>query len=287
MENETKHSRSLRFESEPKWWIPVVQQRTDNKETDAAGAVPQSKEKSKSPVERVQKKRLRCHSSSLHKKRCDQKSDNAIRNQTHEAGKDLRRARNSQSGCFFRIVNEAARDQEGNGDGGGSQAPQRGRRPAERNQFDTRKNQIATVLNSIHQFKIQAHSFDRSRSAQEINKHVSDVINKDREKSKKRKTSANQKLSGVDVMDTLQRAISNVEKEMAKNLTLLRKEIDTRNTNNATVALINSFQRTVLKRTTEQITDVSRGNIAAFVVIDQFLLKLGTLTIIENAHNTR
>ena len=48
-------------------------------------------------------------------------------------------------------------------------------------------NQIATVLN-------QAHQLDRSRSAQEINKHLSDGINKDREKSKKRKTSANQKL---------------------------------------------------------------------------------------------
>ena len=90
----------------------------------------------------------------------------------------------------------------------------------------------------------------------------------------------------VDVMDTLKRATSNVEKEMTKNLTSLQKEIDTRNTNNATVALINTFQRTVLKSTTEQITDVSRGNTAALVVIDQFLLELGTLTIIENAHNT-
>ena len=40
------------------------------------------------------------------------------------------------------------------------------------------------------------------------------------------------------------------------------------------------------KKTTEQITDVSRGNTAAVVVIDQFHLKLSTLTIIENAHNT-
>ena len=31
----------------------------------------------------------------------------------------------------------------------------------------------------------------------------------------------------VDVMDTFQRAISNVEKEMAKNFTFLQKEIDT------------------------------------------------------------
>ena len=42
-------------------------------------------------------------------------------------------------------------------------------------------NQIATVLNSIHLFKIQAHRLDRSRSAQEINKHVSDGINTDSE----------------------------------------------------------------------------------------------------------
>ena len=44
----------------------------------------------------------------------------------------------------------------------------------------------------------------------------------------------------VDVMDTFQCAISNVEKELAKNFTFKKKEIDTRNTNNATVALINS-----------------------------------------------
>ena len=52
--------------------------------------------------------------------------------------------------------------------------------------------------------------------------------------------------------------ISNVEKEMAKNLTFLQKEIDTRNSNNATVALINSYQQTVsmMRRTTEQITYV-------------------------------
>ena len=42
-------------------------------------------------------------------------------------------------------------------------------------------NQIATVLNSIHQFKIPAHRLDRSGTAKEINKPVSDGINKDRE----------------------------------------------------------------------------------------------------------
>ena len=42
----------------------------------------------------------------------------------------------------------------------------------------------------------------------------------------------------VDVMDTLQRVISIIEKEMAQNLTFLQKEFDTRNTNNVTAALI-------------------------------------------------
>ena len=36
----------------------------------------------------------------------------------------------------------------------------------------------------------------------------------------------------VDVIDTLQRTISIIEKEVAKNPTFLQKEIDTRNTNN-------------------------------------------------------
>ena len=42
----------------------------------------------------------------------------------------------------------------------------------------------------------------------------------------------------VDVMDTLQRTISIIEKEIAKNHTLLLKEMGTRNTNYVTAALI-------------------------------------------------
>ena len=42
----------------------------------------------------------------------------------------------------------------------------------------------------------------------------------------------------VDVLDTLQHAISIIEKEIANNPTFIQREIDTRNTNNATVALI-------------------------------------------------
>ena len=73
-------------------------------------------------------------------------------------------------------------------------------------------------------------------------------------------------------METLQHAISIIVKEIAKNRAFLQKEIDTGNTNNATVALINGLQQTrMMKCTTEQITNVSRGNTAALVGIEQFL----------------
>ena len=42
----------------------------------------------------------------------------------------------------------------------------------------------------------------------------------------------------------------------------------------------------MMRRITEQITDVSCGNTVAFVGIEQFLLKIGTLKTVENAHNT-
>ena len=42
----------------------------------------------------------------------------------------------------------------------------------------------------------------------------------------------------VDVMDTFQRVISIMEKEMAKSPAFLQKELDTRNTNNVMAALI-------------------------------------------------
>ena len=88
-------------------------------------------------------------------------------------------------------------------------------------------------------------------------------------------------------MDTLQRVISIIEKEKAKNLTLLQKELDTRNTNNAMVALVtkedfnvNSLQQTVsmMRRTTEQI---ARSRWDRTVP-----LELGTLTTVGDAHDT-
>merc|ERR1712190_113509 len=50
---------------------------------------------------------------------------------------------------------------------------------------------------------------------------------------------------------------------------------------------IKNIQRTVLMmgRTTEQIADVPCGNTVALVGIDQFILKSGTITTIDTAHN--
>merc|ERR1711992_384398 len=50
---------------------------------------------------------------------------------------------------------------------------------------------------------------------------------------------------------------------------------------------IKNIQRTVLMmgRTTEQIADVPCGNTVALVGIDQFILKSGTITTLESAHN--
>merc|ERR1712232_2211 len=50
---------------------------------------------------------------------------------------------------------------------------------------------------------------------------------------------------------------------------------------------VKNIQRTVLMmgRTTEQIADVPCGNTVALVGVDQFILKSGTLTTIDSAHN--
>jgi elongation factor 2 len=50
---------------------------------------------------------------------------------------------------------------------------------------------------------------------------------------------------------------------------------------------VKSIQRTVLMmgRYTEQVADVPCGNTVALVGVDQYLLKSGTITTIDNAHN--
>ena len=115
-----------------------------------------------------------------------------------------------------------------------------------RSEGDQQSNNIATVMNNIHQFKIPAHRLNRSRSAQEINKHVSDDVR-------------------------------------AENKPKTEKTKEAKDFNMTTVALItkedlnvNGFQQRVsmMSRTSEQISDVSRGNTAALVVIKQFLLNL-------------
>ena len=75
--------------------------------------------------------------------------------------------------------------------------------------------------------------------------------------------------------------ISIIEKEMAKNSAFLQKEINIRNTDKVTVVLKTSMSNVPPSR-----SDVLPRNTAALVVIDQFLLNLGTLMIIENAYNT-
>ena len=97
-------------------------------------------------------------------------------------------------------------------------------------------------MNNIHQFKIPAQRLNRSRSAQEINKHVSDGVRAVKKpqtaKTKEAKDFSKSEAILVDVMDTCQHAISTIEKEMAKNLTFLQKEIGTGNTNNVMAAFI-------------------------------------------------
>ena len=79
------------------------------------------------------------------------------------------------------------------------------------------------MLNSIHQFKIPAHMVNRSRSAQEINQfHLRQEINKPKTvKTQEAKNFSKSEAELVDVMDTLQHAISIIEKEIAKSLRIL------------------------------------------------------------------
>ena len=90
-----------------------------------------------------------------------------------------------------------------------------------RSEGDQQSNKIATVMNNIHQFKIPAHRLNRSRSAQEINKHVSDDVRAENKpktaKTKEAKDFNKSEAELVDVMDTFQHRISIIEKEMAKN----------------------------------------------------------------------
>ena len=80
-----KQSRSLRFDSETRWWIQVVQQRTDTGEQ-----MPQEQ------FQRVKQKQSPSAESSVEDRDSTVTAcpgHKAIRNQTHEAGDDFRGVR--------------------------------------------------------------------------------------------------------------------------------------------------------------------------------------------------
>ena len=107
----------------------------------------------------------------------------------------------------------------------------------------------------------------------EINKHVSDGVNKDRENQRSERLRQIRSW-GVRCHG---HTSGHIEKEMTKNPTFVLKEIDTQNTNVVmTVLIIRKTSRSrafseqlMMGRTTERITDVSCGNTASFVGIDQ------------------
>ena len=96
-------------------------------------------------------------------------------------------------------------------------------------------------------------------------------------------------------MDTLQNATSIIEKEIANNLTFWQKEIDTRNTNNATVVLITEEDLNVKSLSANSFNDGAYHRADHRRIMRKHSrprwdrtvpLKLSTLTTVENAHNT-
>ena len=92
-------------------------------------------------------------------------------------------------------------------------------------------------------------------------------------KSQEAKNFSKSEAKMVDVMDTPARDFNHREGD-SQDPYILQKGIDARNTNNAMVALITrktSLSIAFIKQCpTEQITDVSCGNTAALVGLDQF-----------------
>ena len=101
----------------------------------------------------------------------------------------------------------------------------------------------------------------------------------------------------VDVMDTLQHAISIIEMEIAKNLTVpaernryTEHELRNGRSRHDVDLDVNSLHHTVsmmmMKRTTEQITDVCMREHSRPRWDRTVPLNLGTLKTIEDAHNS-
>ena len=180
-----KQWRCLRFDSETRWWIQVVQQRTDTEEQ-----MPQEQ------FQRVKQKQNPSAESSeedQHFTVTASPGNNAIRNQTHEAGKDLRRTRNSESGCCQDCQRSSqikkamemeaeAEHHRGVGDQQSEINLARGKQP-DRDSVQQ------------HQFKIQAHRLDRSRTRTRDQQACLRRYEQRPPRPKKRKSSANPKLS--------------------------------------------------------------------------------------------
>ena len=149
-----KQSRGFRFDSETRWWIQVVQQRTDTGEQ-----MPQEQ------FQNVKQKQNPSAESS------EEDRDSTVTSESKELSVRLLPGLSTKQPG---IKNEVEMKAKPN-------AAEVKETSRAKSIWHVESNQIATVLNSIHQFKIQAHRLDRSRSAQEINKHVFGGINKDRE----------------------------------------------------------------------------------------------------------
>ena len=218
------------------------------------------------------RRRSRFHSHSLLRKQCDQKSDAWSWKRPSESKELSVRLLPGLSTKQPEIKNEVEMKAKPN-------AAEVKETSRAKSIWHVERNQIATVLNSIHQFKIQAHRLDRSRSAQEINKHVFGGINKDREDQRSERLQQIQSWVGRCHGHIPARDFDHWERE-AKNSAFLQKEIDTKepeqhqDSSHQKELKVKSLQRTVfmmMKRTTEQISDVTVGNTAALVGIDQFL----------------
>ena len=159
-------------------------------------------------------------------------------------------------------------DQAGNGDAGGSQTwgdLAEWRRPAERNQFGTRK---ATRLGQCWTSVVSSRS-DWVRST-----IMSPTVSTKTVKTKEAKNTSKSEAEVVDVMDTLQRTISIIKKEIAKNPTFLQKVIDPRNPNSIRTVLIirkTSMSRVFSKQCQRWGVPPSRSSTSSFLCLALWL----------------
>ena len=120
---------------------------------------------------------------------------------------------------------------------------------------------------------------NRSRSVQEINKHVSDGIDKNRENQRSEELQQIRNRDGGCHGHTPAHDFNHREGDSQEPYILSEANRHTEHKQRHGSARheedlsVNSLQQTVsmMRRTTEQITDVSCGNTAALVGIGQFL----------------